>query len=70
MSFQKLSKEERAEWRGLPVTRAALAFVREQAMTHVGKALSSALRGEAASAAAYAGAEHALRVAADILEND
>lgn len=70
MSFQKLSNEERAEWRSLPATKQAIAYVREQAMNHVSKALTSVLKGEAASAAAYAGAEHALRVTADILEND
>ncbi len=70
MTFQKLTKEERAEWRSLPATRAAIAMLRERAASHGERALSSLRNDEPGDATMYAGGEEALRVSANILEND
>lgn len=70
MSFFKLSKEERAEWRSLPATKAAIAVLREWSKQHGDKALIDLRGGDAGEATAHAGAEEAIRIATDRLEND
>ena len=70
MSFHKLSKEERAEWRSLPATKAALAFIRSSVRDKITLALNSALGGDIAGSASHAGAQRALELVADQLERD
>jgi hypothetical protein len=70
MSFHKLSKEERAEWRTLPATKAALAFIRDTSRDKTAMALNSALGGDLAGSASHAGAQRALEIIADQLERD
>lgn len=70
MIFQKLSKEERAEWRNLPASKAAIALLRDHARAHGEKALLCLRNDNVSDATAHAGAEESTRIIANILETD
>ena len=70
MSFFKLSKEERSEWRSLPATKAAIAFIRNEEANKITMALAEMLKGEGVAAAGYAGMQQALKIIANQLESD
>lgn len=70
MIFQKLSKEELAEWRSLPVTKAAIDAIRAFSKAHAEKALINLRNDNVSDATMNAGAEEATRVMANILESD
>jgi len=70
VSFHGLSKEERAEWRNLPATKAAFAFIKSTGQDRAQMALNSALSGDMGSAQSHAGAWKALEIIADQLERD
>lgn len=70
MSFHKLSKEERAEWRNLPATKAMITHLRDAAQSSARMALFHARGGAVSEVAFHAGAEQATTVIADTMEKD
>lgn len=70
MNYQKLSKEERAEWLGLPVTKAAIELIRTFSKAYGEKALIELRNDSVSDATMHAGAEEATRNIANLLESD